>query len=63
MTHTTMPLMLSDHLMDALASLGRARSQLENEHIVHRAAVIHELTQAELSLARLLGLIAGAPEG
>jgi hypothetical protein len=62
-TPTTMPVMLSDHLLEALAALGRARKKMEDEKIIHRPAVLHEITQAELAVSRVLGLIAGCPEG
>ena len=61
-TLTTMPMMLSDHLLEALAALGRARRAMEDEKVVHRPAVLVEITQAELSIARVVGLIAGAPQ-
>ena len=53
--------LLSDHLAEALACLSRAREALRSETVSHREAAIRELTQAELSIARVIGLVAGAP--
>jgi hypothetical protein len=54
-------MLLSDHLLEALAALNRAREAARNETVNHRATVIREITSAETSLARVLHLIAGAP--
>ena len=54
-------MLLSDHLAEALAALNRAREACRGERLVHPEAVIRELTQAELSIARVIGLVAGAP--
>lgn len=55
--------LLSDHLAEALAALNRAREQIRAANVErHREAVVHEITQAELSIARVIGLIAGAPQ-
>ena len=52
--------LLSDHLADALAALNRAREAARDERNVnHRDVVAREITQAELSIARVIGLIAG----
>lgn len=54
-------MLLSDHLAEALAALHRAREACRGERIERREAVIRELTAAELSIARVIGLVAGAP--
>ena len=57
------PVTLSDHLVEALAALHRAREAARDERGVnHREVVALEITQAELSIARVIGLIAGAPQ-
>ena len=54
--------LLSDHLAEALAHLNRAREAARDErNLQHREVVAREITQAELSIARVIGLIAGAP--
>lgn len=54
--------LLSDHLADALACLNRAREAARDERAVnHREVVQREINNAELSIARVIGLIAGAP--
>lgn len=55
-------MLLSDHLLEALSALGRARVAVGEEKIIRREPVIREITQAELSIARVIGLIAGAPQ-
>ena len=56
-------ILLSDHLAKALAHLSQAREQIRAANVErHREAVVHEITQAELSIARVVGLIAGAPQ-
>lgn len=56
-------LLLSDHLAEALLALNRAREAARDQRNVnHREVVAREITQAELSIARVIGLIAGAPE-
>ena len=55
-------MLLSDHLAEALAALSRARDACHHERLAHPEAVIRELTQAELSIARVIGLVAGAPQ-
>lgn len=56
-------MLLSDHLADALAALNRAREAARDEHHVnHREVVQREITSAEHSIARVIGLIAGAPQ-
>lgn len=55
-------MLLSDHLAEALAALNRARAACREEVVYHREAVVAEITQAELSIARVIGLVAGAPE-
>jgi hypothetical protein len=60
---TAEAMMLSDHLAEALAALNRAREQIRTANVErHREAVVREITQAELSIARVIGLIAGAPQ-
>lgn len=55
--------LLSDHLAEALAHLNRARESVrEGGQVTHREVVIREITQAELAIARVIGLIAGAPQ-
>ena len=55
-------LLLSDHLAEALAALNRVREHVHNAPVErHREAIVHEVTQAELSIARVIGLVAGAP--
>lgn len=54
---------LSDHLAEALAHMNRVRELARTANLErHREAVIHEVTEAELSIARVIGLIAGAPQ-
>ena len=54
--------LLSDHLADALASMAKVRDMARTANLErHREAVLHEITQAELSIARVIGLIAGTP--
>ena len=56
-------MLLSDHLAEALAALNRAREAARDEHGVnHREVVQREITSAEHSIARVIGLIAGAPQ-
>jgi len=56
-------MLLSDHLAEALACLNRAREAARDERNVnHREVVQREITQAEHSIARVIGLIAGAPQ-
>ena len=56
-------MLLSDHLAEALASLNRVREIVRKGPLErHREAVISEITQAELSIARVIGLVAGVPE-
>ena len=55
-------MLLSDHLAEALAALNRAREAVKSETMGRREAVVREITQAELSIARVIGLVAGAPE-
>lgn len=55
--------LLSDHLAAALAHMNRVRELARTANLErYREAVIHEVTQAELSISRVVGLIAGAPE-
>jgi len=57
-------LLLSDHLMDALAALYRARKSIGNNGSpVSRETVLSELTQAEVSISRIVGLLTGADYG
>lgn len=59
----TPEVLLSDHLAAALAHMNRVRELARTANLErHREAVIHEVTQAELSISRVVGLIAGAPE-
>ena len=54
--------LLSDHLADALAAMAKVRDMARTANLErHREAVLHEITQAELSIARVIGLIAGTP--
>ena len=55
-------LLLSDHLAEALHCLDKARKALVDERVIRREAVVYELTQAELSVSRVIGLIAGEPQ-
>lgn len=55
-------MLLSDHLLEALAAMNRAREATKNETVNHRETVIRELTSAETSLARVLHLITGRAE-
>ena len=60
---TELPIyLLSDHLLEALAAMGRARDATHNEQVNHREIVVREITAAEHSIARVLGLIAGKGE-
>ena len=52
--------LLSDHLLEALAALNRAREIAHRGNLErHREAVIHEIVEGEKAIARVLGLIAG----
>ena len=60
--------LLSDHLAEALAALSRARDAarsavfpVANRDLDAAVVVQREITQAELSIARVIGLIAGTP--
>ena len=55
------PLLLSDYILEALASLSQARRAVTEESPVRREAVVYSITEAEKSLGHVLGLIAGAP--
>jgi hypothetical protein len=55
--------LLSDHMLDALVSIGRARSVIGKGWTLRREAVLHELVEAEKSIARVIGLIGGEPRG
>ena len=56
------PVTLSDHLAEALAHMNRVRELARTANLErHREAVIHEVTEAEKSIARVIGLVAGAP--
>lgn len=62
MTSSIPDILLSDHLAQALLHLNRARDQIKAANVErHREAVVYEITQAELSIARVIGLIAGTP--
>lgn len=55
-------ILLSDHLVEALAHMNRVRELARSANLErNRDAVMHEVTQAELSIARVIGLIAGTP--
>jgi hypothetical protein len=55
--------LLSDHLAEALAHMNKVRELARTANLErHRDAVMHEVTQAELAIARVIGLIAGAPQ-
>lgn len=63
MTDAIVGMLLSDHLADALAALNRAREAARDERRVnHRDVVQREITSAEHSIARVIGLIAGSPQ-
>ena len=55
-------MLLSDHILEALAAMNRAREAVKDEVVNHRETVIRELTSAEMSLARVLHLITGRAE-
>jgi len=55
-------LMLSDHLLEALAAMNRAREACRDESVNNREAVVRELANAESSVARVLQLITGRAE-
>lgn len=55
--------LLSDHLLDALTAISRARSVIGKGWTLRREAVLHELVEAEKSIARVIGLIGGEPRG
>lgn len=56
-------MLLSDHLAEALAALNRVREYVHHAPVErHREAIVREITQAELSIARVIGLVAGAPQ-
>lgn len=58
----TPEVLLSDHLAAALAHMNRVRDLARTANLErHREAVVREITQAELSIARVIGLIAGVP--
>jgi hypothetical protein len=56
---TLQAMLLSDHLLEALAAMNRARDATHNEQVNHRETVVREITAAEHSIARVLHLIAG----
>ena len=61
---TELPIMLlSDHLLESLAALNRARDATHHEQVNHREIVVREITSAEHSIARVLHLIVGRLEG
>jgi hypothetical protein len=55
-------MLLSDHLLEALAAMNRAREAAHNEKVNHREIVVREITSAEHSLARALHFIVGRGE-
>ena len=55
-------MLLSDHLLEALAAMNRAREAVKHEAVNHAEVVIREITSAEHSLARVLHLITGRAE-
>lgn len=56
------PSPLSDHLAEALSHLKQVRELARTANLErHREAVVHEITEAEKSIARMIGLVAGAP--
>lgn len=52
------PYLLSDHLAEALYRLNLAREALRGEPVKHREAAVHAITEAEKSIAHVVGLIA-----
>ena len=63
MSDTFTAMLLSDHLAEALAALNRVREYVRHAPVErHREAIIHEVTQGELSIARVLALVVGASE-
>ena len=55
------PLLLSDYILEALASINRARKAVQAEKIGRPEAINYALADAERSLGHVLGLIAGTP--
>lgn len=55
-------LLLSDHLLEALAAMNRAREAVRHESVNHSEVVLREIASAETSLARVLHLITGRAE-
>lgn len=53
---------MSDHLVEALAALNRAREAIREAQPQHLETVQREITSAEHSIARVSGLIAGSPQ-
>jgi predicted transcriptional regulator len=58
----TNPILLSDHLLEALDAVRLARKAMKSERVIHREAVLAELARVEVALSRIVGLIAGYPE-
>jgi hypothetical protein len=54
-------MLLSDHLLDALASINRAREASRSETLQRRETVAFELASAETSIGRVIHLIAHDP--
>lgn len=51
-------MLLSDHLAEALYRLNLAREAMRDEPVRHREAAVHAITEAEKSIAHVVGLIA-----
>ena len=56
-----MTMLLSDHLLEALAAINRAREASRSETLQRRDTVVFELASAETSIGRVLNLIAQDP--
>lgn len=56
--HKTEPTTLSDHLAESLYRLNLARDAMRDEPVRHREAAVHAITEAEKSIAHVIGLIA-----
>lgn len=58
----TEPYLLSDHLAEALFRLNLAREAMRDNPVRHREAAVHALTEAEKSIAHVIGLISERAE-
>jgi hypothetical protein len=53
----TEPMLLSDHLAEALYRLNLAREAMRDNPVRHREAALHAVSEAEKSISHVIGLI------